>query len=134
MRRLFQMFLLLLALTLAGSGQASEGAPILQEIRFEGLERVEADSVLYYSQLEVGEPYTDRAGREDFKRLWETGFFDELWLEKEESIDGVVLTWHVVERPRLNSITYEGNDKLATEDVREGSASCKKRRPEWKNR
>jgi outer membrane protein insertion porin family len=121
MRRLVLIQLMLLLAAAAIS--APDEAPILQDIRFEGLVRLDPESVLYYSTLERGQPYTDEAGRQDFRTLWDTGFFEELWLEKEESIDGVVLTYHVVERPQLASVTYQGNDKLLTEDIRENLAT-----------
>lgn len=65
-------------------------------------------------------PYNDdtiETIRADFRRLWDTGFLDDLSIEATDYIfsNGVVgklVTYHLEERPRIKIVQYEGSDTL----------------------
>ena len=97
---------------------------------------VEPLSYLYY--MEVGDlvsapsqqkwvPYTEATERvaiEDVRRLWDTGFLEDIWLEvvDEPWDNGVVgkrLIYNLEERQRVRMVTFEGSAEIDRADVDE---------------
>lgn len=109
---------------------AGSGPVISQtEIRFHPVNEsiIEPQTYLYYIQTPLSRPSenawvpyneaTERTLLEDFKRLWATGFLDNLWIETiDETFDNGVLGKHVIyhmeERPRVKIVDYTGSSKL----------------------
>jgi outer membrane protein insertion porin family len=88
---------------------------------------IPADTYLLSVELEpslptqgVWEPYDEAAQqtmRDDFWRLWNTGFLDDLSLEVhdyvfENGVVGKVVNYSIEERPRIRVVDYEGSDEL----------------------
>jgi len=84
---------------------------------------VDAETYLYYIKLQPSRPsqgtwvpYDDAAydtALADFKRLWATGFLDDLSIEATDyqfanGVTGKVITYHLEERPRVKLVTYQG--------------------------
>ena len=71
------------------------------------------------------EPYTaetERIIREDFRRLWDTGFLDDLWIEvvDEPWPNGVIgkrVIFNFDERERVKIVTFEGSDEVDRGDI-----------------
>ena len=71
------------------------------------------------------EPYTEeteRIIREDFRRLWDTGFLDDLWIEviDEPWPNGVIgkrVIFNFAERERVKIVTFEGSDEVDRGDI-----------------
>jgi len=112
--------ILLAAAAPARAREAGGGAPEIAEIVVEGGVTVTPDTVSYYLGLEPGDPLDMEAIREGFRRLWDSGLFEELRIEREDLPDGrVKLVVVVKERPFVNSVVFEGNDKLSTSTLRD---------------
>ena len=70
-------------------------------------------------------PYTDATEtviREDFQRLWGTGFLDDLWIEvvDEPWPNGVIgkrVIFNFEERERVKIVTFEGSDEVDRGDI-----------------
>jgi outer membrane protein insertion porin family len=88
----------------------------ITDIRVEGLERLDAGTVYNYLPLKVGDEVDDEEARLSIKELFRTGFFKDVSFAQ----DGTTLVVKVVERPSIASITIRGNDKLKTEDIKQG--------------
>jgi outer membrane protein insertion porin family len=85
----------------------------ISEIRIEGTERVEPETVRSYMQVQPGDPFdTDRIER-SLKSLFGTGLFADVTLRRE----GDALIVRVVENPIINRIAFEGNRKLSDETL-----------------
>lgn len=81
------------------------------------------ETYLHYIQLQpsrpsqgVWVPYDEAAEKTaiaDFRRLWDTGFLDDLSIEATDyrfanGVTGKVITYHLEERPRVKLVTYQG--------------------------
>jgi hypothetical protein len=57
----------------------------------------------------AGEPFDPLRVERDVRRLWATGWFDDISVESSESTEGIQLTFTLVERPRLylRDISFE---------------------------
>ena len=67
-------------------------------------------------------PETEQLLREDFRRLWNTGFLDDLSIEVRDSpypngVMGKHITFKLEERQRVRIVTFEGSDELDRADI-----------------
>ena len=85
----------------------------ISEIRVEGTQRVEPETVRSYMLLQPGDPFdSDRIDR-SLKSLFATGLFADVALRRE----GDALIVRVVENPIINRIAFEGNHKLSDQTL-----------------
>ena len=70
-------------------------------------------------------PYTEETEeviREDFLKLWDTGFLDDLWIEIvdqpwENGVIGKRVIFNLEERARVRFVTFEGSDEVDRGDI-----------------
>jgi outer membrane protein insertion porin family len=86
---------------------------IIREIRVEGTQRVEPDTVRSYLQVQPGEPYDAQKLDASLKALFATGLFSDVTMQRE----GDALVVRVVENPVINRVQFEGNSKLTDENL-----------------
>ena len=84
------------------------------EIRVEGAQRIEAETVRTYITIKPGDPITSEAMDRSLKKLFGTGLFADVVVHQE----GAVLVVRVVENPIINRIAFEGNKSLEEESLR----------------
>ena len=85
----------------------------IQEIRIEGAQRVEPETVRSYLLVQPGDQFdSDRIDR-SLKALFATGLFTDVTLRRE----GDALIVHVVENPVINRIAFEGNHRLSDSNL-----------------
>ena len=53
----------------------------------------------------------------DFNSLWNTGYFEDVRIEKEDTPQGVILDVYVREKPTIRDITYKGLSSVTESDV-----------------
>jgi outer membrane protein insertion porin family len=71
------------------------------------------DTLLYYVSTKAGDRYDETRLRQDFSRLWETGFLDDLLLDVEDSAKGKIVSFVVEERRRIQIVDYRGSKALS---------------------
>ena len=116
--------LLLIAPVVPCSGQDLDDEPlIIAEVVVEGGVTVTLDTVTYYLGLEAGDPLDLDLIDEGFHRLWDSGLFESVRIEYEKvegREDGDVILYVVVtERPFVSTVTFEGNKKVSTSDMKD---------------
>lgn len=113
-RRLAVAIALLLAVVpfVAVIAQTSSG-DVIQEIRIEGTQRVDPDTVKSYLQVQPGETYDAQKLDASLKALYATGLFSDVTMQHQ----GNALVVHVVENPVINRIQFEGNTKLTDDNL-----------------
>ena len=102
---IFGLFLLLV------SGVAVAQTPVVEDIRVEGNQRIEAETVRSYMNLRRGTPLTPAAVNRALKGLFGTGLFSDVKMGQ----DGSTIVVQVVENPIINRLAFEGNKKLDDE-------------------
>jgi outer membrane protein insertion porin family len=93
------------------SGISSGGT--IQEIRIEGTQRVEPETVRSYMQISPGDKFDPQRLDQSLKSLFATGLFSDVTLRRE----GDTLVVHVVENPVINRVAFEGNSKLSDDTL-----------------
>jgi outer membrane protein insertion porin family len=84
----------------------AQPAQVIEAIVLEGASRLSQEAFVHMLSLKAGETYDATRVRAEFRRLWERKLFDDISVETRPGDKGVVLIFHVVERPLLTSIEY----------------------------
>jgi outer membrane protein insertion porin family len=92
--------------------QTSAG-DVVREIRIEGTQRVDPDTVKSYLQVQPGEPYDSAKLDASLKALFATGLFSDVRMQRQ----GDALVVRVVENPVINRVQFEGNSKLTDDNL-----------------
>jgi outer membrane protein insertion porin family len=119
------VFVLLLAPFLPAprlSAQQSAAAPTDQqpkviEIRIIGSRRIPKETIIARMFSKIGDPYDPLTVERDFNSLWNTGYFEDVRIEKEDTPQGVILDVYVREKPTIREILYKGLSSVTESDV-----------------
>ncbi|MGA7287968.1 MAG: outer membrane protein assembly factor BamA, partial [Terriglobales bacterium] len=76
-----------------------------------------ADTVKARIFSKVGDVYDQAAIERDFNALWNTGYFEDIRFEREQSDKGWILHIYLKERPTIREINYTGLNAVSTSDV-----------------
>lgn len=85
----------------------------ISQVRVEGTERVDPQTVLSYMTIKPGDTVSKDALDQSLKNLFATGMFADIQLRQ----DGSVLVVDVAENPVINQIAFEGNDQIEDEEL-----------------
>jgi outer membrane protein insertion porin family len=110
--RLTAILLLILSGTLAFAQSQT-----IQSIRVIGNRRIPKETIKARMFSHEGETYDPISIERDFNSLWNTGYFEDLRIEREESEKGIVLDVFVRERPTIREINYKGNSSVSNSDI-----------------
>lgn len=91
----------------------------IEKIEIRGNSVVDSDTYLFHLTQKVGDPYDRDQAIADFHRLWDTGFLDDLKLEVTDGEQGKIVTYIVVERPRVEALDFVGSKELSGNDISE---------------
>ena len=96
------------------------GAQIVQSIDVRGAERIKSASVVKTLGIQPGDRYSADQIADGIRNLYATRQFRAVAVERRE-LDGgdFALAVEVEERPVLGEFSYQGNDKLKKDDLRE---------------
>ena len=90
---------------------------IISEIRVIGNRRIPKETILARMFSHVGDAYDPQTVERDFNSLWNTGYFENVQIERESTPKGVILTVIVRERPTIREINYKGLSSVSQSDV-----------------
>jgi outer membrane protein insertion porin family len=126
--------LCLLCLLSAGGAAAQEeadpNAPIVAKVDIVRNQFLDKETFLFYISTKPGDRYDEKRLKDDFRRVWDTGFVEDLLLDVSPPRDGkVVVTFVVDERRRIQIVDFRGSKALTTTTIEE---ELKKREAEVK--
>jgi outer membrane protein insertion porin family len=93
---------------------AAQVAAPIKAINITGQQRLEPDTVLSYTKLRVGQPYTRESLDQALRDLFETELFADVQIRD----DAGTLTIEIKENPVINRIVLEGNKRLKEDKIR----------------
>ena len=82
-------------------------------IDIQGTQRIDAETVISYSSVELGDIYTEELGNKILKDLFDTNLFSNI----EVIFDENRLQINVKENPTINLVKFSGNSKIKDEDL-----------------
>ena len=99
------------ALALFAQGVMALTPFVIQDIRVEGLQRVEAGTVFASLPVRVGDTYSDEVAASSIKTLFGLGLFNDVRI----SVEGAVLMVTVSERPIVGTVSFTGTREFDKE-------------------
>lgn len=94
------------------SWTSASAAGYVRDIKIEGLERVEPETVLSYVDVKKNAVASEEKLNESLKQLYATGLFEDVSLNVKP--DGLLII-KVSENPIINKVLFDGNDKVDDE-------------------
>jgi outer membrane protein insertion porin family len=110
-RLLVLLALLLLAAPLVGQQD------LIVKIQVHGNRRIPTDTVKARIFSKEGDVYDPAAIERDFNALWNTGYFEDIRFEREQTAKGWIVHIYLKERPTIREINYVGLNAVSTSDV-----------------
>src|ERR1035441_6772823 len=114
--RLARMALVALVALSAGSVLAQQSQTI-DSIRVIGNRRIPKETILARLFTHPGDTYDPISIERDFNSLWNTAYFDDLRIEREDTEKGIILNVFVREKPTIREINYKGLNAISQSDV-----------------
>ena len=103
----------------AQAEEKSSSPKPVQAIGIQGNRIVSAESILAKMKTKTGSPFSQEVLDEDLKRLYATGFFTDVRIDREESAEGLKLIVVVTEKPVIASVQFTGNRALKGKKLQE---------------
>jgi outer membrane protein insertion porin family len=116
LRRMTKLLALILVF-FAVSAYAQQDAVL--SIRVIGNRRIPKETILARLFTHPGDAVDPLAIERDFNSLWNTGYFEDVRIEREDSPKGVILNVYVREKPTIREINYKGLSSVTNSDVLE---------------
>jgi outer membrane protein insertion porin family len=89
-------------------------------IEVQGNKRIETATILAKIKTKEGGVFSPALIKEDIKALYGLGHFEDVQVKTEGFENGLKVVFSVKEKPLIREITFEGNDELATEKLKDG--------------
>ena len=89
----------------------------MQGIQIHGNRRIPVETIKQRLQTREGDVYDPALMERDFNSLWNTGYFDDIRFEREESPKGWIIHIYVREKPTIRTIEYKGLNSVSQSDV-----------------
>ncbi|HUB52614.1 MAG TPA: outer membrane protein assembly factor BamA [Terracidiphilus sp.] len=110
--------LALLALTAFTAVSAyAQTSETVDSIRIIGNRRIPKETILARLFIHPGDTYDIGAIEASFQSLWNTGYFEDLRVEREDTEKGVILNVFVREKPNIRDIKYNGLNSISQSDI-----------------
>ena len=106
----------MLAVFLLG-GMALAQQQLVTGVVIHGNRRIPAETVRARMFVREGDVYDQQALERSFSSLWNTGYFEDLRFEREQSDKGWVIHVYVKEKPTIRDIKYTGLSSVSQSDV-----------------
>jgi outer membrane protein insertion porin family len=85
----------------------------IDKIDIQGTQRIDIETVISYSNVDLGDIYTEELGNKILKDLFDTNLFSNI----EVIFDKNRLQINVKENPTINLVKFSGNSKIKDEDL-----------------
>jgi len=91
----------------------------ISQIQVRGNRILGEDVVLMRLQIQEGDEYSAQAIDEEVRRLFDTGYFDDVQVYAQQTQQGMEVTFEIKERPHLTGIQVKGNQEIDDDDILE---------------
>jgi outer membrane protein insertion porin family len=109
--------LLVPLLAAASDARAQAPGPVIERIEILNNQYLQPETLLFYVSTKPGDAYDEARLRQDFRRLWDTGFLEDLRLEVLDSPRGKLVRFHVTERKRIQIVDFRGSKELNSSTI-----------------
>jgi outer membrane protein insertion porin family len=116
LRLIFCLLLLALVPKVFAAPQAGQ---IVENIDVTGNRRIPTETVMSRIYTRKGDVYDESALQRDLRSVWNSGYFEDVRMEREQSPKGWIIHIYVREKPTIRTIEYHGLNSVSQSDVLE---------------
>ncbi|MGD0801637.1 MAG: outer membrane protein assembly factor BamA [Terracidiphilus sp.] len=109
--------MLLVALAVSAVAAQAQQSQTIESIRVIGNRRIPKETVLARLFTHPGDTYDPVSIERDFNSLWNTAYFENIRIEREDTEKGIILDIFVQEKPTIREINYKGLNSVTQSDV-----------------
>ena len=102
-----------------GASPSAQAAQTLCQPQVIGNRRIPKESVLARLYSHQGDLFDPAVVERDFNSLWNTGYFDDVRIERADTDKCVQLVVYVREKPTIRTIEYTGTNSVSISDIQE---------------
>jgi outer membrane protein insertion porin family len=102
---------------LATAGWTWAQSELVSEINVSGNRRIPAETIKSRVFTKPGDVYDAAALERDFNSLWNTGYFEDIKVLREQTPKGWRLIFQVKEKPTIREILYVGHPSVSDSDI-----------------
>lgn len=103
-----------------GLSPVSALAEVVEAIKIVGNKKIEKDAVIQKLTNQTGTTLDELAVRDEVKKLFATGYFQDIEVSANAGTKGgVILTYKVVEKPSVSAVEYKGNSEIDDDELSE---------------
>ena len=114
---LFNRCLVLATLLLATAVLTWAQTDLVSEINVSGNRRIPAETIKARVFTKPGDVYDPASLERDFNSLWNTGYFEDIKILREQTPKGWRLIFQVKEKPTIREILYLGHSSVSDSDI-----------------
>jgi outer membrane protein insertion porin family len=89
----------------------------IDSIRVIGNRRIPRETILARLFIHPGDTYDINSIEASFQSLWNTSYFENLRVEREDTEKGIILNIFVREKPNIRNIDYKGLSSISQSDI-----------------
>jgi outer membrane protein insertion porin family len=115
--RILIRMLVLTLLAFTAARVPAQSSQTITQIRVIGNRRIPRETILARMFTQPGDTYDPISIERDFHSLWNTGYFEDLRIEREDTEKGIILNVFVREKPTIREINYKGLNSITQSDV-----------------
>ncbi len=104
----------------SGEAEATSGPKVIG-INVVGNKKIETDAVKSRLVTKEGSVYSAKRIRQDVEALFKSGFFYDIRVEKQAHATDVDLVYHLVEKPSVAEISFDGQEEIEESELKEAS-------------
>ncbi|MGC2698102.1 MAG: outer membrane protein assembly factor BamA [Candidatus Angelobacter sp.] len=98
---------------------APQAGQIIENIDVIGNRRIPTETVKSRIYTRIGDVYDETALERDLRSVWNSGYFEDVRMEREQSPKGWTIHIYVREKPTIRVIEYHGLNSVSQSDVLE---------------
>ena len=98
---------------------APQAGQIIESIDVSGNRRIPTETVKSRIYTRAGDVYDEAALQRDLRSVWNSGYFEDVRMEREQSAKGWIIHIYVREKPTIRTIEYHGLNAVSQSDVLE---------------
>lgn len=119
MRRSAVLLLAILAFLTSVPVMVSAEEVLVTLIEVQGNRRIESATILAKIKTREGSAFSPSLIKEDIRLLYQLGHFEDVQVKTEGFEQGLKVIFWVKEKPLIRDISYEGNEEVTTEKLKE---------------
>ena len=96
---------------------APQAGQVIQEIDVIGNRRIPTETVKSRIYTRAGDVYDEAALQRDLRSVWNSGYFEDVRMEREQTAKGWTIHIYVREKPTIRTIEYHGLNAVSQSDV-----------------